>query len=104
MHGYLSARRVSRQDVSIPQSRVRSKKNRYSFSQYALTTRSTLVYNTLIVVHETCNTKNGTETASRRCAGFACTRPLIGVELPVACRNSARGKFHVLQLMYYRQM
>jgi hypothetical protein len=46
MHEHLSARLVSRQDVSIPQSIVRRKKNGPGFSQYvALTASRALVYN-----------------------------------------------------------
>jgi Na+-translocating ferredoxin:NAD+ oxidoreductase RnfG subunit len=48
MHDHLSARHVSRQDVSIPQSTVRRKKNGPTFSQFVgLTVPSALVYNRL---------------------------------------------------------
>ena len=48
MHDHLSARLVSRQDVSIPQSTGRRKKNGHTFGQFvALTVHSTLVYNRL---------------------------------------------------------
>ena len=48
MHDHLSARLVSRQDVSIPQSTVRRKNIGPGFSQLvALTTSRALVYNRL---------------------------------------------------------
>ncbi|HXL37096.1 MAG TPA: hypothetical protein VN954_07840 [Ktedonobacteraceae bacterium] len=46
MHEHLSARHVSRQDVSIPQSTVRRKKNGPTIGQFVgLTVSSALVYN-----------------------------------------------------------
>ena len=48
MHDHLSARHVSRQDVSIPQSKARRKKNGPTFSQLVgLTAPGALVYNRL---------------------------------------------------------